>query len=173
MYKLTDKPINGSGLLAIFCNLDEGDQKEFHPWLLNEMFPARLKIGFKSCASFEKINGDGQKFLTLYEVDNIVYLYDSDFSDFSCKVTAPSFGRVQNIFWDDSTSQLFFSLNLIKHRVPLLVGKHVTFDGENCNSHNSSYSFIPSLLEFQSFIKCNSKDYYLYTSADKAIVYEK
>ena len=79
MYKLTDKPINGSGLLAIFCNLDEGDQKEFHPWLLNEMFPARLKIGFKSCASFEKINGDGQKFLTLYEVDNIVYLYDEPY----------------------------------------------------------------------------------------------
>jgi hypothetical protein len=79
MYELTDKPINGSGLLAIFCNLNEEDQKEFHPWLLNEMFPARLKIGFNSCASFEKVNGDGQKFLTLYEVDNIVYLYDEPY----------------------------------------------------------------------------------------------
>lgn len=79
MYKLTDKPINGSGLLAIFCNLNEKDQKEFHPWLLNEMFPARLKIGFNSCASFEKIDGDGQKFVTLYEVDNIVYLYDKPY----------------------------------------------------------------------------------------------
>ena len=76
MIKLTNKPANGSGLLAIFCDLDPKDQKEFHPWLLNEMFPARLKIGFISCASFEKISGDGQKFLTLYEVDNIVSLYD-------------------------------------------------------------------------------------------------
>ena len=76
MIKLTNKPANGSGLLAIFCDLDPKDQKEFHPWLLNEMFPARLKIGFNSCASFEKLSGDGQKFLTLYEVDNIVYLYD-------------------------------------------------------------------------------------------------
>ncbi|MEC8452512.1 MAG: hypothetical protein VXY84_01030 [Pseudomonadota bacterium] len=76
MIKLTNKPANGSGLLAIFCDLDPKDQKEFHPWLLNEMFPARLKIGFNSCASFEKISGDGQEFLTLYEVDNIVSLYD-------------------------------------------------------------------------------------------------
>ncbi|MEC7090533.1 MAG: hypothetical protein VXW52_01635 [Pseudomonadota bacterium] len=76
MIKLTNKPANGSGLLAIFCDLDPKDRKEFHPWLLNEMFPARLKIGFNSCASFEKISGDGQKFLTLYEVDNIVSLYD-------------------------------------------------------------------------------------------------
>ena len=81
MIKLTNKPANGSGLLAIFCDLDPKDQKEFHPWLLNEMFPARLKIGFNSCASFEKISGDGQKFLTLYEVDNIVYLYDRPYQN--------------------------------------------------------------------------------------------
>ena len=76
MIKLTNKPANGSGLLAIFCDLDPKDQKEFHPWLLNEMFPARFKIGFYSCASFEKLSGDGQKFLTLYEVDDIISLYD-------------------------------------------------------------------------------------------------
>ena len=79
MIKLTNKPANGSGLLAIFCDLDPKDQKEFHPWLLNEMFPARLKIGFNSCASFEKISGDGQKFLTLYEVDDIISLYDRSY----------------------------------------------------------------------------------------------
>lgn len=79
MLKLTNKPINGSGLLAIFCDLVKEDQKEFYPWLLNEMFPARLKIGFNSCASFEKIDGDGQQFVTLYEVDNIVYLYDKPY----------------------------------------------------------------------------------------------
>ena len=79
MIKLTNKPANGSGLLAIFCDLDPKDQKEFHPWLVNEMFPARLKIGFNSCTSFEKISGDGQKFLTLYEVDNIVSLYDKPY----------------------------------------------------------------------------------------------
>ena len=53
MIKLTNKPANGSGLLAIFCDLDPKDQKEFYPWLVNEMFPARLKIGFNSCASFK------------------------------------------------------------------------------------------------------------------------
>ncbi len=79
MLKLTSKPINGSGLLAIFCDLNIEEQIEFHPWLLNEMFPARLKIGFNSCSGFEKIDGDGQKFLTLYEVDNIVYLYDKPY----------------------------------------------------------------------------------------------
>ena len=79
MIKLTNKPANGSGLLAIFCDLDPKDQKEFHPWLLNEMFPARLKIGFNSCASFEKLSGDGQKFLTLYEVDDIISLYDRSY----------------------------------------------------------------------------------------------
>ena len=79
MKKLINKTKNGSGLLAIFCDLDHKDQKEFHPWLLNEMFPARLKIGFNSCASFEKISGDGQEFLTLYEVDNIAYLYDKPY----------------------------------------------------------------------------------------------
>jgi len=79
MIKLTNKPANGSGLLAIFCDLDPKDQKEFHPWLVNEMFPARLKIGFNSCTSFEKISGDGQNFLTLYEVDNIVSLYDKPY----------------------------------------------------------------------------------------------
>lgn len=81
MIKLTNKPANGSGLLAIFCDLDPKDQKEFHPWLVNEMFPARLKIGFNSCASFEKISGDGQKFLTLYEVDSIVSLYDRPYQN--------------------------------------------------------------------------------------------
>ena len=81
LIKLTNKPVNGSGLLAIFCDLDPKDQKEFHPWLVNEMFPARLKIGFNSCASFEKISGDGQKFLTLYEVDSIVSLYDRPYQN--------------------------------------------------------------------------------------------
>jgi hypothetical protein len=40
------------------------------------MFPARLNIGFKNCASFNLINGDGSKFVTLYETESIGFLYD-------------------------------------------------------------------------------------------------
>ena len=47
MRKLQHKPGNGSGLLAIFCDLASVDQADFRPWLIEDMFPARQKIGFK------------------------------------------------------------------------------------------------------------------------------
>ena len=76
---LQDSPSSGSGLLAIFCDLLPEDQIDFHPWLTEDMFPARLNIGFKSCASFKLIEGDGSEFVTLYEVPSVGYLYDKPY----------------------------------------------------------------------------------------------
>ncbi len=68
-----------SALLAIFCNLEDNDQKNFLPWLKEEMFQARIDIGFKSCATFELIEGYGQQNLTMYEVLNLAELYDTPY----------------------------------------------------------------------------------------------
>ena len=75
MRKLQHKPGNGSGLLAIFCDLAAVDQADFRPWLIEDMFPARQKIGFKDCASFNLIDGKGSEFVTLYETPSIGHLY--------------------------------------------------------------------------------------------------
>ena len=74
--KLNQSPQNGSGLLAIFCDLSDIDRIDFYPWLIEDMFPDRLSIGFKNCASYKLIAGDGSQFLTMYEVPSLGYLYD-------------------------------------------------------------------------------------------------
>jgi hypothetical protein len=76
MPKFSDTPANGSAMLAIFCNLATEDQADFRPWLSEDMFPARLNIGFKNCASFNLIQGDGSKFVTLYETPSLGNLYN-------------------------------------------------------------------------------------------------
>ena len=76
MPKFSDTPTNGSAMLAIFCNLATEDQADFRPWLSEDMFPARLNIGFKNCASFNLIKGDGSKFVTLYETPSLRNLYN-------------------------------------------------------------------------------------------------
>ena len=63
-------------MLAIFCNLANEDQADFRPWLSEDMFPARINIGFKNCASFNLIQGSGSKFVTLYEAPSLGKLYD-------------------------------------------------------------------------------------------------
>lgn len=75
MSELLDIPIGGTGLLAIFCDLDEVDQADFRPWLAEDMFPARMQIGFNACASYDRISGGGQEFLTLYEMPSLGHLY--------------------------------------------------------------------------------------------------
>lgn len=75
MSKLHDSPQGGSGLLAIFCDLDAPDRADFRPWLAEDMFPARKAIGFNACASYDRITGDGQQFLTLYEMPSLGHLY--------------------------------------------------------------------------------------------------
>jgi hypothetical protein len=76
MLKVSDMPNNGSAMLAIFCDLSPEDQSQFRPWLLEDMFPARLKIGFRNCASFDLVKGEGPEFVTLYETSSLGHLYD-------------------------------------------------------------------------------------------------
>ena len=73
--KLQDTALGGTGLLAIFCDLDAADQADFRPWLIEDMFPPRLEIGFTNCASYDRVTGDGQDFLTLYEMPSLGHLY--------------------------------------------------------------------------------------------------
>lgn len=73
--ELQDTALGGTGLLAIFCDLDEPDQADFRPWLIEDMFPPRLEIGFTSCASYDRVSGSGQEFLTLYEMPSLGHLY--------------------------------------------------------------------------------------------------
>ena len=55
------------------------DQADFRPWLEEDMFPARQRIGFRSCASFNLIRGHGSKFVTLYETTSVGNLYDAPY----------------------------------------------------------------------------------------------
>lgn len=70
-----DTASGGTGLLAIFCDLERADQADFRPWLVEDMFPPRLAIGFNSCASYDRVSGEGQAFLTLYEMPSLGHLY--------------------------------------------------------------------------------------------------
>ena len=75
MSEILDTTSGGTGLLAIFCDLDEADRADFRPWLGEDMFPARMAIGFTACASYDLIAGEGQQFLTLYEMPSLGHLY--------------------------------------------------------------------------------------------------
>ena len=75
MKKLNDNPQGGSGMLAVFCDLAKEDQADFRPWLSEDMFPARVEIGFNACASFDRVQGDGPEFATLYEMPSLGHLY--------------------------------------------------------------------------------------------------
>lgn len=75
MAEISDTPGRGTGLLAIFCDLDVDDRADFRPWLIEDMFPARMQIGFNACASYDRVAGEGQQFLTLYEMPSLGHLY--------------------------------------------------------------------------------------------------
>lgn len=62
-------------MLAVFCDLAVEDQADFRPWLTEDMFPARIAIGFNACASFDRVQGDGPEFVTLYEMPSLGHLY--------------------------------------------------------------------------------------------------
>jgi hypothetical protein len=75
MSEILDVTPGGTGLLAIFCDLDVPDRADFRPWLHDDMFPARMAIGFNACASYDLIAGEGQQFVTLYEMPSLGHLY--------------------------------------------------------------------------------------------------
>ncbi|MFL2932192.1 MAG: hypothetical protein ACJZ47_05220 [bacterium] len=81
MVELNHAPNNGSAMLAVFCDLAFEDQADFRPWLIEDMFPARLKIGFQSCASFDLSHGQGSQYLTLYETPSLGHLYDIPYQE--------------------------------------------------------------------------------------------
>ena len=72
---LNDTARSGTGLLAIYCDLAPKDQADFRPWLVEDMFPARMKIGFNGCASFDRLSGTGPEFVTMYEMPSLGHLY--------------------------------------------------------------------------------------------------
>ena len=79
MLKLSDMPNSGSAMLAMFCDLASEDKGDFRPWLAEDMFPARLNIGFINCGSFDLIKGEGSEFVTLYETPSAGYLYNAPY----------------------------------------------------------------------------------------------
>jgi hypothetical protein len=72
---LNDRALGGTGLLAIFCDLADSDKPGFRPWLSEDMFPARMNIGFNACGSFDKVEGVGPEFVTMYEMPSLGHLY--------------------------------------------------------------------------------------------------
>ena len=69
------------GILCIFCDLNSTDKIDFRPWLTEEMFPARINIGFNCCASFDLLEGSGPEFATLYKVTNQKFLYGDPYQN--------------------------------------------------------------------------------------------
>jgi len=78
---ISDKPERGTGMLAMFVDLETQWHEEFRVWLQKDMFRARLEIGFHACASYDLIRGSAlsqgepQQFLTIYEMANVGGLY--------------------------------------------------------------------------------------------------
>ena len=72
---IRDVALGGTGLLVIFCDLADSDKLDFRPWLSEDMFTARVNIGFNACASFDKVQGEGLEFVAMYEMPSLKHLY--------------------------------------------------------------------------------------------------
>lgn len=75
MAEIRDSTARGTGLLAIFCDLDADDHEDFRLWLVEDMFPARMQIDFDACTSYDRVAGEGQQYLIIYEVPSLGHLY--------------------------------------------------------------------------------------------------
>ena len=80
--ELSDTPSGGTGLLAMFVDLEEKERADFRPWLARDMFPPRLRIGFLAAASYDRVMDDGvgqaavgPGFVTLYDLPSLGHLY--------------------------------------------------------------------------------------------------
>ena len=49
-FMISDIAQQGTGMLAMFVNLDQKWRNDFRIWLKEDMFTARLNIGFQACA---------------------------------------------------------------------------------------------------------------------------
>ncbi len=82
---LRSAPAGGTGLLALFCNLEPQWHEGFRAWLIEDMFPARRAIGFPACASYDRLGGDANadatahRYLTLYEAPALGHLYGAPY----------------------------------------------------------------------------------------------
>lgn len=70
----------GTGLLAVYCDLDPEWIADFRPWLAEDMFPAREAIGFGPAASFDLIpqrspSATAQNYVTFYVAPSLGDLY--------------------------------------------------------------------------------------------------
>ena len=65
--------------MAVFVDLDVDDRPGFRPFLAEDMFPPRLEIGFGPGASFDRVEGGGQQFLTLYVAPSLGDLYGAPY----------------------------------------------------------------------------------------------
>ncbi len=69
----------GTGLLAIFVDLDPEDRPGFRPFLAEDMFPPRRDIGLGPAASYDRVDGQGQQFLTVYVAPSLGDLYGAPY----------------------------------------------------------------------------------------------
>lgn len=82
---ITSKTATGTGMLAVFCNLDSQWHREFREWLRDDMIPARMKIGFLASASYDRITGAADEhggtepFVTVYETASLGDLYGAPY----------------------------------------------------------------------------------------------
>ena len=88
---ISDVAQMGTGMLAMFVNLNDEWQEEFRIWLQENMFTARLNIGFHACASYDLVNeangvaSPSPYFLTVYETASLGVLYSEPYQDLRCE----------------------------------------------------------------------------------------
>ena len=84
---ISDVTERGTGMLAMFVDLDDEWHKEFRTWLQEDMFTARLNLGFHACASYDLITDmntirtHSRSFLTVYETASLGVLYSEPYQD--------------------------------------------------------------------------------------------
>ena len=75
----------GTGMLAMFVNLDPRWRDDFRIWLKEDMFSARMNIGFNACASYDLLPETNAAkipnpaFLTVYETASLGILYSEPY----------------------------------------------------------------------------------------------
>ena len=82
---ISDIAEQGTGMLAMFVNLDQELHSDFRVWLKQDMFTARMNIGFEACASYDLLpatsvgKGLSQTFLTVYQTPSLGVLYSQPY----------------------------------------------------------------------------------------------